>query len=79
MHRTTMMLPSSLKERATRRAAERGISLGELIRQSLERELSTPEPRRAWDSFFDDQAVWTGEVPADGAIAHDKYLYDDEP
>ena len=42
MHRTTVMLPRELKERAAREARSRGVSLGELIREALASRLSDP-------------------------------------
>ena len=78
MHRTTLMLPSGLKVQAQQRAREMGISLGQLIRQALESELSgAGGERRARDPLFADQAVWTGDAPVDGAANHDHYLYDE--
>ena len=41
MKRTTIMLPEELKNQAERSAASMGISLGELIRESLEARLKT--------------------------------------
>ena len=41
MKRTTIMIPEDLKIRATRRANAIGISLGEFIRESLEKALKS--------------------------------------
>lgn len=75
MKRTTVMLPSGLKSKAERRAKKMGISLGEVIRESLESWLARQEP--ADDPFFSSTAVYTGPVPRDSSANHDKYLYGD--
>lgn len=82
MHRTTIMLPDELKRRAARYADQRGISLGAVIRESLEERLARlpPEGSTDWrdDPFFRDDAVWDGDGPTDLSINHDKYLYDED-
>ena len=76
MQRTTLMLPSDLKTRAQRRAKEMGISLGQLIRQALESQLTESRAdRRTADPLFADSRVFSGEAPADLAADHDRYLY----
>ena len=77
MQRTTIMLPAELKSRALGCARERGISLGELLRESLERQLETPiGERRALDPLFSDNAVYEGDAPLDLSEHHDRYLYE---
>lgn len=71
---TPISLPPDLAEKATREAAERGMSLPELVRVSLER-IVTSEP--AADSLFADSAVFTDAGPANLASDHDKFLYGD--
>jgi hypothetical protein len=78
MQRTTIMLPPGLKNRAARRAHELGISLGELIRQSLDAQLNRrPEPLHE-DPMFADDEVFQGEAPDDSSKNHDRYLYGEE-
>ena len=79
MKRTTFMIPSDLKQRAVRLARERGISLGQLVREALERILleSGPAERMA-DPLFLDDAVFEGETAPDLAAGHDRYLYGEE-
>jgi len=78
MHRTTLMLPPELKSQAQKQARKLGISLGELIRRALAAELSSAgRERRAEDPLFSDGAVFRGQVPADLARDHDRYLYDE--
>ena len=70
------MLPDELKARAERRAFERGISFGQLVRESVEVALSsTDEEQRAKDPLFADDAIYHGQAPADLSEAHDEYLY----
>lgn len=88
MERTTIMLPLELKVRAQRVAHQRGISLGVLIRESLTRALEREDlthalekeeqNRREDDSLFADDAVFTGDAPADLAQHHDRYIYSEQ-
>ncbi len=78
MKRTTIMLPEDLKARAFQYCEQKGISLGRLLREMLERKLDDT----AWqgsgeDALFADQEVFQGEVPADTSSNHDAYLYED--
>lgn len=73
MKRTTIMLPAELKHRAEWLAREKGTSLGELVRESLETKLA--QDGRERDPFFADAAVFTGDVPSDLSANHDEYLY----
>jgi len=78
MKRTTIMLPEKLKAKAERRARTQGISLSELIRESLARSLTRPQNGAAdQDPFLADDATFTGG-PADLARNHDRYLYGDK-
>ena len=76
MKRATVMLPHELKGRARQLAQEMGISLGQLIRKSLEAVLKDEEvlsPRR--DPLFSDVGVYQDETPGDISLRHDDYLY----
>ncbi len=77
MHRTTVMLPDDLRGRALRRARELGVSLGELIRQSLDAQLARNRTPTEEDALFADRAVFTGEAPSNLSQNHDRYLYGD--
>jgi len=79
MHRTTIMLPLDLKQRASQVASRLGVSLGELIRQSLEAALRGDAGSIHEDPFFRDRAVYDGPVPPNAAADHDHYLYDPQP
>jgi hypothetical protein len=74
MTRTTIMLPEDLKLRAQEIAGRLGISLAELIRDTLERRL---DARPDWqdDPLFADVPVYEGAVPQDLSQEHDRYLY----
>jgi len=76
MFRTTVMLPSSLKNRAQSFASKRGMSVGELIRESLEQTLQQAKDKVCTDPFFSDTHFFTGDIPSDLSAKHDEYLYD---
>ncbi|MCI0444491.1 ribbon-helix-helix domain-containing protein [bacterium] len=78
MKRTTIMLPEDLKERGMRKARRRGISLGELIRESLQAQVEAPDVRQTEDPLFEDDVVFKGKAPKDFAKNHDRYLYGSE-
>lgn len=50
--RTQVTLDSEAHRRAKQRAADQGISLAELIRHALDRELGHPEPRGDISEIF---------------------------
>ena len=77
MKRTTIMIPEDLKIRAARRANAVGISLGGFIRESLERALNSDSKVALDDPYLSDNSVYEGDIPADLAQNHDKYLYGD--
>ena len=77
MKRTTLMIPEDLKIRAARRANAVGISLGGFIRESLERALKSDGNVAFDDPYMNDNSVYEGDIPADLAQNHDKYLYRD--
>ncbi len=61
--RTTIMLPDTLDTRLRREARRRGVSIAELTRGALERELPEPEHNRAL-SFFAIGAGGPGDAAA---------------
>jgi hypothetical protein len=77
MKRTTIMLPEALRRRALSRAKQKGVSLGELIRDSLDAALPAVTYDVEKDPLFED-VIYDGPAPADGSSDHDKYLYDEE-
>jgi hypothetical protein len=77
MHRTTVMLPEALKRAAQAHASRRGISLGELLRESLEYRLKEQPVDRLHDPLFADRATYVDNGPIDTAERHDDFLYED--
>lgn len=70
------MLPAELKARALRRAKDKGVSFGSIVRESLE--LALKDDKGAADCFFSDSAVYKGKAPNDLSTRHDDYLYGDK-
>jgi len=76
--RTTIVLPSRLKQLATARARARKISFSEFVRQAVEKAVVEPQRHtRKKDPLFGDIPVYDGPVPSDLSENHDKYLYDE--
>jgi hypothetical protein len=77
MKRTTIVLPPDLKVEAKRHARQLGISLGELIRQTLSFRLASSRHANPMDPLFADSDVFSGPGPGDVAAHHDQHLYGD--
>jgi|GEM_PF-1361143 len=79
MDKTTILLPTQLRKKAAKRAATLGISLGELIRRNLTKEVQVGEASpRSSDPIFDDfDALVLKADKTDVALEHDRYLYED--
>ncbi len=76
MQRTTIMLPLELKNRAAKHCEQKGMSLGRVIREALEKEINRQEMKdHSIDCFFEDKAVYQGDAPDDLSARHDEYLY----
>ena len=75
MLRTTVMLPSNLKNKAQAFASKKGISVGELIRESLEIALLQAKGALCMDPFFEDTHFFTGDIPNDLSANHDKFFH----
>jgi hypothetical protein len=69
------MLPLDLKQRAERRARGLGVSLGTLVRRSLEQALDRPATLSTDDPLLASRAVFCGESPGNLAADHDAWLY----
>jgi len=79
MDRTTIMLPTDLKIKASNQAKKESISLGQFIREALKKSLDSENRKSTEDDpFFLDNAVFEGTTPEDLASNHDGYLYGDE-
>lgn len=74
MVRTTILLPHSLKVKATTTAKSFGISLDDLIRTALESYCTNRNTNNS-DLFFEDKNFYSGEIPSDLSSKHDDYLY----
>jgi hypothetical protein len=77
MKRTTIRLPEPLRRRALFWARRKGVSLSELIRDSLDASLPASTDNTEKDPLFED-VVYDGPSPRNGAATHDKHLYDVE-
>lgn len=75
MQRTTIMLPPELKIAAQNLANELGISVGNLIRETLQLRLEQNKENRKKDLLFSDFSVYEGYTPSDLSANHDSYLY----
>lgn len=76
MQRTTIMLPRDLKVLAANYSEKMGVSLGQLIRDCLRKELDRAGSNATLkDCFFEDKAVYQGNAPSDLSVEHDEYLY----
>jgi hypothetical protein len=75
VHRTTIMLPIDLKRRASVLAHRLGVSLGELVRQSLEAALRGNAGDVLNDPFLQDRTVYRGPAPRNLSADHDEFLY----
>ena len=79
MDRTTIMLPPELKTRASIQAKKMRISLGQYIREALQKSLDMENRSEVEDDpLFLDNAVFDSITPEDLASDHDRYLYGDE-
>jgi len=73
MTEITIVVPEDLKEQAERTAAEKGTSLEEFVRETLEKRLRAVERPWSEDPFFADREAWNtpcpeGEHPLDAAF-----------
>ncbi len=65
MERTTLVLPRELREKVRRLAAERGVSMGEIMREAIEEKVRArrPKPRLGiFDSGHTDTGSLAGEI-----------------
>lgn len=78
MTQVTIPFPDDLKERAERTAAEKGTSLEEFVRETVERHLQKLELPWSSDPFFANDSVYEGDTPTDLVERLDDYLYGDK-
>lgn len=77
MHRTTIVLPETLKARLEKEARRDRISFGELVRRALQKYLLGRQEMAAHDPFLASQTTFTDAGPADVAEHHDQHLVRD--
>ncbi|WP_045211404.1 hypothetical protein [Desulfonatronovibrio magnus] len=76
MQRTTIMLPRELKIWAASKSRKMGISLGQLIREALQKEIDSTEVSNGLqDCFYEDKAIYQGYSSPDFSAEHDEYHY----
>lgn len=75
MHRTTIMLPEGLKKRMEKKAKQVNMSLGELVRASVESYLLRDSTSWKDDPLATDSFVIQDHSPADVSSNINKYLY----
>jgi hypothetical protein len=75
MHRTTIMLPDTLKKRAEERARLMKISLGEFLREAAEKMLQQEERKWLDDPLASNAFVVAEPGPSDVSENVDRYLY----
>ena len=77
MHRTTILLPVTLRREAENVARAQGITLSELIRQKLAAAVvaKTGGNRRTRDPLFRPARLIESKGPSDFSLHHDDYLY----
>ena len=78
MKRTTIMLPPELRAEAAIFAKQKGLSLGELIRQCLQEQVAKCDASPQGDPFWNDFTPYQGSGPTDIAARHDDYLYGED-
>jgi hypothetical protein len=76
MHRTTILLPETLRRDAENVARGQGITLSELIRRKLAHSVaSKARTAQEQDPFFRPGRLMTRQGPSDVSAKHDHYLY----
>jgi predicted DNA-binding protein len=78
MPHVTISFPDELKERAEQIAAEKGISLEEFVRETIERHLKKLELPWSEDPYLANDLVYEGPTPSDVVERLDDYLYGDK-
>ncbi|MBD3239516.1 MAG: ribbon-helix-helix protein, CopG family [Chitinivibrionales bacterium] len=75
MHRTTVMLPEGLKHRASERARQMHMSLGEFLRMAAESYLEREERAGLSDPLLGSDYTISEPSPAHVSENVDRYLY----
>lgn len=81
LHRTTIVLPSRIKEKAMARAREQNISFGEFVRRAVENQLAVrsngKSRKKVSDPYLDKLAFFDDDAPPDLSVRIDDVLYGD--
>jgi hypothetical protein len=75
MARITITVPEKIRAKAERQAKQRGLSLGDFVRNVLTEAVNGAVRKTSQDSFLADTATYDGPVPPDLSLNHDDYLY----
>jgi hypothetical protein len=73
MKRTTIMFPDRLMSRAEKLARQEGVSLGQLIRVTMEERVAISNGHKR-DPLFADDCTYEDDLPGDVSANLDKYL-----
>ena len=65
MERTTLVLPRELREKVRRLAAERGVSMGEIMREAIEEKVKAVTPKPKSLGMFDSGRTDIGRRASD--------------
>ena len=74
MTRSTITLSADLRQRAQKKARERGVSLKQFVETSVLKSIVEDIEDTSTDSFLADTFVAKGSGPRDVASNHDRYL-----
>ncbi len=78
MATTDAALTQEMKVKALKYAAEKGITLEQLIQEAVKKLLNDSGKMNTRDDpFFSDKSVFTGDAPSDLSENHDVYLYEE--
>ena len=79
--RTTIVLPSLLKQRAVSLARVQGISFSEFVRRAVEKQVTAPakgrSKKKTGDPFWDNLKTFDDNGPPDLSTRIDEFLYAD--
>ena len=74
MNTTPISIPEDLANQLAHAAKSQGVSVEQFVSKSLDAAVRRLQPR---DPLFEDNAVFSDDVPEDLSADHDRYLYGD--
>lgn len=77
MHRTTILIPHSLKLEVEKEAERERVTFGEVVRRSLNKYVMGRKGALSRDSLLSSQTRFMDNGSTDMAKRHDAYLYGD--